>query len=326
MDDEITGQSRARRRQRLTTREAVTSWSMVALFLAVSLPLAAFGLSSVSWPAVALLVVAYAAVSRVEFEVGSGAAVPTQLVFVPMLLLLPPTVVPLAVAAGYVLGGVTETGRTRLRAVILIGTSWYALGPALVFLAAGADARHTWWVYPVSFAAQAVLDTAAAVLREWFALGIPPGLSLQAIADVYAIDAMLSPVGVLAGLAAERHLLLVMAVLPLVLLLLRFARERRERIDNALALSAAYRGTALLLGNVVEADDSYTGFHSRNVVELAVAVADDLGLHGQELQRVEFAALLHDVGKIRVPKEIINKPGKLTDEEWEIIKRHPADG
>src|SRR4051812_24895180 len=70
MDDEITGQSRARRRQRLTTREAVTSWSMVVLFLAVSLPLAAFGLSSVSWLALVLLVVAYAAVSRVEFEAG----------------------------------------------------------------------------------------------------------------------------------------------------------------------------------------------------------------------------------------------------------------
>jgi putative nucleotidyltransferase with HDIG domain len=200
------------------------------------------------------------------------------------------------------------------------------MGPALVFLALGGNARYLWWAYPLAFLAQVVVDTAHAVLGEWCALGLPPSLSLRAVADVYLIDAMLSPVGVLAGLAAQQHLLLVAAVLPLLPLLRLFARERGERIDNAIALSAAYRGTALLLGDVVEADDSYTAFHSRNVVELAVAVAEKLGLHGEELRRVEFGALLHDVGKIKVPKEILNKPAALTPEEWEVVRRHPADG
>ena len=91
-----------------------------------------------------------------------------------------------------------------------------------------------------------------------------------------------------------------------------FALERQARaIDQALELSSAYRGTALLLGDVVEADDAYTGSHSRGVVELSLAVADRLGLDSQQRRNVEFAALLHDVGKIAVPKEIINKAGPL---------------
>jgi putative nucleotidyltransferase with HDIG domain len=326
MNEEITGQSRARRLRALSTREATTSWSLVLAFLLVSVPLALPAVGDASLLALGALVLAYAYASRVEFEVGPGVAVPTQLVFVPMLMLLPAGLVPLAVAAGYVLGGVTDPRRTRLRALILIGTSWYAIGPALVFLAIGPAAPHRWWAYPLAFAAQVLLDTAHAVAREWFALGLPPSLSLQAIADVYRIDGMLSPVGLLAGLAAQSSLILVLAVLPLMPLLRLFARERGERIDNALALSAAYRGTALLLGDVVEADDTYTALHSRNVVELAVAVAEQLGLQGEDLRRVEFGALLHDVGKIKVPKEILNKPAALTPEEWEIVRRHPADG
>jgi HD-GYP domain-containing protein (c-di-GMP phosphodiesterase class II) len=111
-----------------------------------------------------------------------------------------------------------------------------------------------------------------------------------------------------------------------VALLAYFARERGRRIDAALELSAAYRGTALLLSDVVDADDAYTGAHSRGVVDLVVAVARRLGVPEERLPRLEFAALLHDVGKIRVPKEIINKPGPLSAAEWAIVRRHPADG
>ena len=62
------------------------------------------------------------------------------------------------------------------------------------------------------------------------------------------------------------------------LLFATFARERQHRLDNALELSTAYRGTAMLLGDVIEADDEYTGSHSRDVVDLVVCVADRLGL------------------------------------------------
>ena len=104
------------------------------------------------------------------------------------------------------------------------------------------------------------------------------------------------------------------------------SRERETRIDQALELSHAYQGTAMLLGDVVEADDAYTGSHSRGVVELSLAVADRLGLDSRRRRNIEFAALLHDVGKIAVPKEIINKPGPLDDEEWKIMHRHTIEG
>jgi HD-GYP domain-containing protein (c-di-GMP phosphodiesterase class II) len=105
-----------------------------------------------------------------------------------------------------------------------------------------------------------------------------------------------------------------------------FARERQQRLDQTLELSSAYRGTALLLGDVVEADDHYTGIHSREVVDLSLGVADALRLDATRRRNVEFAALLHDVGKIRIPKEIINKHGKLDDAEWAIMRRHTIEG
>jgi putative nucleotidyltransferase with HDIG domain len=77
---------------------------------------------------------------------------------------------------------------------------------------------------------------------------------------------------------------------------------------------------------VLEVDDEYTGFHSRSVVSLSVAVADAMGLTSKQRRNVEFGALLHDVGKIAVPKEIINKPGPLTDDEWLVIKTHTIEG
>ncbi len=98
------------------------------------------------------------------------------------------------------------------------------------------------------------------------------------------------------------------------------------RIDYALELSAAYRGTAFLLGDVIDGDDAYTGLHSRHVVELATAVADELGLSEAERRDAEFVALLNDVGKIRIPDEVISKPGPLSPEEWALIRLHTVDG
>ena len=105
-----------------------------------------------------------------------------------------------------------------------------------------------------------------------------------------------------------------------------FAREREARIDNALELSQAYRGTALLLGDVIEADDQYTGDHTKDVVELTLQVADRLGVDDETRRGAEFGALLHDVGKIHIPNAIINKPGPLDDEEWAVMKTHTVEG
>jgi HD-GYP domain-containing protein (c-di-GMP phosphodiesterase class II) len=114
--------------------------------------------------------------------------------------------------------------------------------------------------------------------------------------------------------------------LPLLVLARFFAEERADRLSHALELSAAYRGTAFLLGDFVEADDAYTGEHSRAVVELTAAVAGHLALDARALHLAELTALLHDVGKIKIPKTIINKKGPLTDEERAVVNLHTIEG
>jgi HD-GYP domain-containing protein (c-di-GMP phosphodiesterase class II) len=146
------------------------------------------------------------------------------------------------------------------------------------------------------------------------------------MAWVWMVDAALAPVGLAVAAVAADQPELVLLPAPLAGLLAFFARERQVRIDHALELSAAYRGTAFLLGDVVEADDAYTGLHSRHVVDLVVAVAKELGLDEAGRRDAEFTALLHDVGKIRIPAEIINKPGKLDPEERAIIETHTVEG
>jgi len=72
--------------------------------------------------------------------------------------------------------------------------------------------------------------------------------------------------------------------------------------------------------------DRYTFDHSCNVALLAVAIARAVGVTGEELRRFATAALLHDIGKLYTPLEVLNKPGRFTPDEWKAMKRHPVDG
>jgi len=72
--------------------------------------------------------------------------------------------------------------------------------------------------------------------------------------------------------------------------------------------------------------DRYTGEHSEAVIEMSGAVARNLGLNMPEVARVKSAALLHDIGKVAIPDEILHKPGPLTDDEWKLMKEHPVIG
>jgi diguanylate cyclase (GGDEF)-like protein/putative nucleotidyltransferase with HDIG domain len=72
--------------------------------------------------------------------------------------------------------------------------------------------------------------------------------------------------------------------------------------------------------------DRYTGEHSEAVIEISSAVARNLGCSPQEVEQVRSAALLHDIGKVAIPDEILHKPGPLTDEEWVLMKEHPVIG
>ncbi len=278
----------------------------------------------------AITVAAYLIAARVQFPVGSAWSRPTQVVFVPMLFLLPIGLVPLVVAGCLVLDLWPEIPKHRvsvMRVLARLGDSLYTLGPALVLVLAHGQ-RFSWDDWPVlagAFLAQIALDAGSGFARTWFAEGIRPSKQPQML-WLYLTDGCLSCAGLLVAASALTRPALVLLALPMVALLGLFARERQHRVDSTLELSSAYRGTALLLGDVLEADDEYTGIHSRQVVELSLAVADALRLDATARRHTEFGALLHDVGKIRIPSSIIKKPERLNAAEWEIMRRHTIAG
>jgi len=87
-----------------------------------------------------------------------------------------------------------------------------------------------------------------------------------------------------------------------------------------------YVRTIMALSDAVDAKDRYTSGHSKRVAKYARMIAVRMGKSKEEQEKIYQAGLLHDIGKIRVPAEIINKPGKLTDEEYNVIKIHPVTG
>ncbi len=332
-EQRVIEEQRARRLSRLARRELLSIFVFAGGFLVVAVVLAVLMPSdrSPALPAALLLIVSYAAAFRLDFEVGGGSAVPTELILVPMLFVLPIGLVPLAVATGIVLASLEECARGSLRlgrVPIRVVNAWHAVGPALVLGLAGepAPSLSDWPVYVLALGSQFGVDALSTAGREWLALGVRPAVQLRAMLWVYAIDAGLAPVGLAVAFASQDSSYGVVLALPLVGLLSVFARERRVRIDHELELRDAYRGTAFLLGDVVEADDEYTGVHSRDVVELTMKVVEQLGLSTRERRDAEFAALLHDVGKVRVPNAIINKAGPLDDEERAVMERHTIEG
>ncbi len=214
---------RLSRRERLT--EAVGAAALAAavgVLIATTPPLGVGALDAVG------LVLLYACCARVHVYVGGGSAVPTQLALVPMLFLLPPALVPVAVAAGLALASAVDVAARREHPERLLTATvdaWYAVGPAAVFaLAAPAP-----WLLVPAFLAQTFADTACTVLREWLGRGIAPGLQLRAMGWIYGIDAALTPVGWLAVGAGHRGWLL---LVPLVVLHAALTADRSRHIAH----------------------------------------------------------------------------------------------
>ncbi|MDQ2932448.1 MAG: HD-GYP domain-containing protein, partial [Gemmatimonadota bacterium] len=106
--------------------------------------------------------------------------------------------------------------------------------------------------------------------------------------------------------------------------------DARGDLSDVTRKVAELEGTFLMIvrdwGQSIESADSYTHGHCERVATYAVAVARALGLDINEQTRVRIGAYLHDVGKVRIPHEILNKPGKLTREERELMERHTLYG
>jgi putative nucleotidyltransferase with HDIG domain len=147
-----------------------------------------------------------------------------------------------------------------------------------------------------------------------------------------------------ASIASRKHEIWVATgsvFLLLWLLLLALARSasstlRRQTTalrERSIALSESYRRleessleAIESLNATVEAKDPYTAGHSQRVQRIALTVGQELGLSIKELDALRFGSLFHDIGKIAIPDVLLTKPGRLTEDEYELMKRHSAEG
>lgn len=112
-------------------------------------------------------------------------------------------------------------------------------------------------------------------------------------------------------------------------LFMAMARLSALAIQNAKYFAEGkelFLSTISSLAVAIDAKDPYTHGHSERVTQYAVMTAESMGLASEELKNIQFAGLLHDVGKIGIDDRILRKPGKLTDEEFMVVRKHPATG
>jgi HD-GYP domain-containing protein (c-di-GMP phosphodiesterase class II) len=96
-----------------------------------------------------------------------------------------------------------------------------------------------------------------------------------------------------------------------------------KQVVDDITDSVTRNGGALISLARLKTADDYTYMHSVAVYALMVALGRQIGMNDEETKAAGFAGLLHDVGKMAIPMEVLNKPGKLTDEEFAIVKAHP---
>jgi HD-GYP domain-containing protein (c-di-GMP phosphodiesterase class II) len=105
-----------------------------------------------------------------------------------------------------------------------------------------------------------------------------------------------------------------------------FNRAGAAILDARLSLDKAYVAFIGALASALDARDRYTSGHSHRVSDFSWSIAEALGVTGEALEEIRIGALLHDIGKIGIPDSILQKPGRLTIEEFAIVKRHPEIG
>jgi len=107
----------------------------------------------------------------------------------------------------------------------------------------------------------------------------------------------------------------------------KLVAERTERLQDTLEnLRKAMGGTIQVISSTVEMRDPYTAGHQQRVTTLACTIATEMGLPEDRIEGLRMAGIIHDLGKIAVPAEILSKPGEITEAEFGIIKSHPQVG
>jgi len=210
----------------------------------------------------------------------------------------------LALAAGA--AGITFhalEGPSRLLAAAVAGCVYAALNNGLVCLAMSLAEKADW---------RAVWQERFHWARFYFLLFGPLALVAETayrLMGVQGLVAFTVPPALMM-LSARRYLERTAAAVDEV-------REANVRLRRA------HRDTIAALSRSMEAKDLYTGFHTGRVAAVSVALAERLGYDGDALEAIEIGALLHDIGKIGIPEEILRKEGPLDDEEWAIMRTHP---
>jgi HD-GYP domain-containing protein (c-di-GMP phosphodiesterase class II) len=332
--EQLVGEARERRARSMDARERRVIAASAVLYCVAAVAIALL-VPSERDPSIWLvigLVVGHAVVSRVRFEFGGGYVVPEQLLIVPLMLLGPLNLVPILIALGGALALIPDFARgswSRDRWLSPMADSWSYLAPVAILaaLAPGDASLSEAPVYLLALAAQLGTDLLQTMVRNQLLDRVPVQELVRGFAGAARVELVLSPTAFVATMVAlDEPIVLVLVVAPLVWMLDNFSKERWARYAAALELNRAYRGTVMLLSDVLEHEDEYTADHSRSVVDLVNAVADELRIDPEARQELEFAAMLHDVGKISIPKEILHKPAALTEPEFEIIKHHTIEG
>ncbi len=329
-EQQLLAETRLRRHAPMSDRDRRVEAAVAAGFaVAVAVLWVAAPPHGLSIEPAATCTIVMALATIVRFETPFGYTVPTQLAFVPLLFAMPVALVPLATVLALVIASLPDVLRGELRSdrlLFMAGNAWYSIGPVTVFVIAGTQPRTAAGaILLAALGAQFVVDFSVHALRDTISRGATISAQLRET-WVYGIDAALSGVGLVVAKDVHKAPAVALVLVPLLAILALFAHERRQRFESLLELNSAYRGTAVVLGEVVTADDNYTGQHSKGVVALAQAVGERLDLTAEQRRNLEFAALLHDVGKIAIPKQIINKPSGLDPDEWTIVRTHTLEG
>jgi len=208
------------------------------------------------------------------------------------------------------------------------GLAYVALGGrVLVDPASGIVSPFAASDFPDAFIALAVCAAVSFLLNDvLMVLGLRyyAGLSIREAwrngpAWMLPTQAALATVGVsIAQVLAVSTLGFLLFVFPLLV--------ARQVYQMYLSAREAYVDSVKSLIGALEAKDPYTRGHSERVAGYAVAISSAMGMEPSEVSRLEYAALMHDLGKLTVPRAVLTKPGRLSDAEFSLIREHPARG
>jgi HD-GYP domain-containing protein (c-di-GMP phosphodiesterase class II)/putative methionine-R-sulfoxide reductase with GAF domain len=156
-------------------------------------------------------------------------------------------------------------------------------------------------------------------------------LPLRTVMAVALLGALAAAVPLVAGWSAlyERSLLVLVLVIGLIVysqtrMLGNIGRQKSGAEDRVRQIEESFMSTLRAVSAMVYGKERFTESHARATAILAVAVGQQMGLKGRPLRQLEYAALLHDVGKVGLPARVLNKPGPLTSEELALVHEHPV--